>query len=184
MSSALAKEIRRKAVHAVGVLTPIVFEIFGKQLLISGVLVCLCFSSFFEFSRLRRGKPVFYSELLRSYEEDRLAGYVFFLMGILVCVALFESDVAMAAVLMLAAGDGVSGVIKALTMRKLATFSMFIVSAAVGCIYVPPFVSTLGALGATVAGSLPLRSKYLDDNLMIPLSSAILMQLGLSQTGC
>ncbi|MHC1579764.1 MAG: diacylglycerol/polyprenol kinase family protein [Candidatus Alkanophagales archaeon] len=178
-----AHEGGRKAVHAIGgILTPITFEIFGKQLLISGVLACLFLSALFEFLRLRRGKPVFYSGLLRSYEESRLAGHVFFLMGVLVCVALFEGDVAMAAVLMLAAGDGVSGVVKS-RMRGLAPLSMFVTSAAVGCIYVPPPVSTLGALGATLADSLPLRSKYLDDNLTIPLFSATLMQLSLSQIG-
>ncbi|MDF2955546.1 MAG: Dolichol kinase [Candidatus Alkanophagales archaeon MCA70_species_2] len=175
----LASEFKRKAIHAIGILTPVFFEIFGKQFLILSVLFCLCFSSFFEFLRLKHNKLVFYSKLLRSYEQDRLAGYVFFLIGILTCVVIFESAVAMAAILMLAAGDGIAGVMKALTTGRLAALAMFVISTAVGCIYLPLPVSMLGAVGATVADFLPLHLRFLDDNLLIPLFSATLMQLSL-----
>jgi dolichol kinase len=114
----LAKEASRKSVHMAGFLIPVVYYFFlpreallillGTGLLCAGVL---------EYIRLS-GNPIYPKILLRDHEKRGvLAGYFFALLSSFLAVLLFDKPVAIAAMLFLTLGDGITGLAgAALTM--------------------------------------------------------------------
>jgi dolichol kinase len=192
--AALVKEIRRKLIHITGLSVPAGILIFGKIYTAGMIALALLVALALEAGRLR-GK-IRLPET-RDQEQDKVAGYVYYILGSLLTVILFQPMIAITSMLMLSLGDAISGIVGSILKnsnvrvpgeRRIKPFpvvtAMFLACMAIG--YLSSGITQLsfqvylaGALGATAADSVALffRNRSLDDNLTIPLFAGIMMSL-------
>ena len=103
-------ELRRKAVHLLALGFIAVFVLvsvnYGKQLALLALVLLLIVFLELEYVRLELQKtiPVFW-RLWRGKERHRFGGEVFFLIGSIISLAVFDFDIALAAILMTIFGD-------------------------------------------------------------------------------
>src|SRR5512136_335173 len=137
---------------------------------------------------------------VRDHEQEKVAGYIYYILGSLVTVIVFRPMIAVVAMLMLSLGDAVSGLVGSVLVNanvrarnekwRFKPFpivvSMFLACLAIGFLssgitHLPWQVYLCGALGATVADSMALfvGNRGLDDNLTIPIFSGFMMSISL-----
>lgn len=126
---------------------------------------------------------------LRSYEEARLAGYVYWAAALALLVAFFPEGVAVAALVAAAIADVVAGELRgaghAPSRVRLLTLGLFAVPACALLVALLPgepiaFLLAAGAAGSVVAALVEGRRwPGLDDDLLMPLAPA-LVWVGLS----
>ncbi|ELZ03129.1 dolichol kinase-like protein [Natrialba chahannaoensis JCM 10990] len=136
-----------------------------------------------EFVRLNVGLDLWiYEKLTRDYEQDQFAGYGYYMVSMTIVVLLFQPDIALPAMLMLAIGDPISGAVSDNTLRRVKStkvlVTMFVVSAIIAAPFlyeVPPAVLA-AALGATIADGVKVQigDFIVDDNLTIPIYAGVL----------
>ncbi|MFH1682375.1 MAG: hypothetical protein ABIA37_01125, partial [Candidatus Woesearchaeota archaeon] len=131
---------------------------------------------------------------LRNFErEDQRKifpgrGTLFFFIGVLLAVKLFEKDIALAAIMILALGDSVShvvgryfGRIKLFSQTKMleGTLAGVVAGFAGAVLFVPIIPAFLGSLAAMVleAVQIELNGRAVDDNLFIPLIAGTVIYL-------
>ncbi|MGC9515397.1 hypothetical protein [Methanocrinis sp.] len=107
----LAMEARRKAIHLSGLSVPASILIFGKAATAGFVALALLAALVLERRRLAGYVSLPTS---RDHEEERVAGYVYYIWGTLLTVLVFPPPIAIAAMLMLSLGDAASGIIGSL----------------------------------------------------------------------
>ncbi|WP_332897493.1 diacylglycerol/polyprenol kinase family protein [Haladaptatus sp. CMSO5] len=182
-------EIERRLIHASGIFAPLSYwlgVLTWQQLgyaLIAGSVVVL----FLEIVRLIVGLDwKIYDDLTREYEKDNLAGYALYVWGVTAVALVFEPRIAIPAMLMLSIGDPISGILGSGELRAAkqayVLLAMFGVCLFIAVWSVPFVVAVCGALAATIAdGVKPVIAGYvIDDNLTIPLGSAVTMYLALT----
>jgi dolichol kinase len=194
--STLKKEIRRKLIHISGLSVPVGILIFGRVYTAAMIAVALLVALALEAGRLR-GK-IRLPET-REQEQNKVAGYVYYIFGSLLTVILFQPMIAVASMLMLSLGDAVSGIVGSVLQdsnvrtggeRSIKPFpvvsAMFLTCLAIGYLssgitQLPFPVYLAGALGATAADSVALffRNRSLDDNLTIPIFAGSMMSLAI-----
>ncbi|MFC7167169.1 dolichol kinase [Halospeciosus flavus] len=124
-----------------------------------------------------------YDKLTREYEEDDVAGYVLYVVGMTATAWLFDPAVAAPAMLMLTVGDPISGYLSSADLGEKEWWVMavtFGVCLAITVLLgVPVLAGVLGAAAATVADArTPIVAGYVvDDNLTIPLCAGTVMWL-------
>ena len=183
----MADELKRRLVHASGaglvalyllgdsleVLTWSQFQVL-MVLLAVGTL-CL------EFLRLRIGLEWWvYEKLTREYEQEKLAAYGLYMISMTIVVLVFEPNIALPAMLMLALGDPISGAVSDDTLKRYKSpkvlVTMFVVSTLLALPFLPPEAALAAALGATLADGITVNVKgyIVDDNLTIPIYASVL----------
>ncbi|MGQ3412753.1 dolichol kinase [Natrinema sp. LN54] len=189
----MADELKRRLVHASGSglvalyllanylelgLTWVRFQVL-MVVLATGALVL-------EFLRLRVGLDWrLYDVLTREYEQDNPAAYALYLISMAAVVVVFEPDIALPAMLMLALGDPISGTVSDNTLKRVkppkVLGTMFLVSTVIAIPFLPIAAALVAALGATLADgvTLEIRTYIVDDNLTIPIYAACLAFLAL-----
>lgn len=188
----LKDEAIRKSIHVgSGIVICFLYTIFQRDLLTIGLLFSLFMVFFFEVLRFKGMVSV---PFLRGREEKKIGGYAFFMLGIFISILLFDKQIAIASVLMLAIGDAASGmaqVVKRGAFPNVKDYKrrikspeviliMFGVSLLVGYYTLDSLKTAIGgAIGATIADGVHLRvyGIAIDDNFTIPLYSGILMSL-------
>ncbi|MFA9416212.1 dolichol kinase [Natrinema sp. HArc-T2] len=189
----MADELKRRLVHASGSGLVVLYLLadalelgltwFRFQLLLillaTGALVL-------EFLRLQVGLNWrLYDVLTREYEQDNPAAYALYLISMAAVVVVFEPDIALPAMLMLALGDPISGTVSDNTLQRVkppkVLITMFLVSTVVAIPFLPLAVALVAALGATIADgvTLEIRTYIIDDNLTIPIYAACLAWMAL-----
>ncbi|WP_222920407.1 dolichol kinase [Natrinema sp. SYSU A 869] len=192
----MADELKRRLVHASGsglVALYLLATYLGLGLtwtrfqvlmvaLATGALVL-------EFLRLQIGLDWrLYDVLTREYEQDNPAAYALYLISMAAVVVVFEPDIALPAMLMLALGDPISGAVSDNSLQRVkppkVLITMFLVSTVVAVPFLPVAVALVAALGATLADgvTLEIRTYIVDDNLTIPIYAACLAYLVLKFT--
>jgi len=193
----LVKEVRRKLIHLTGLLVPIGILAFGKTVTAILIALALIVALIIEMGRLK-GKIKLPE--VRDKEQNRVAGYIYYILGSLLTVVIFEPMIAVTSMLMLSLGDAASGIVGStlersnvrdncsrISLKPLPILvSMFLVCLAIGFLsssitQLPFEVYLAGAVGATIADSLAVnvRKRTIDDNLTIPLLSGFMMSLAL-----
>jgi len=197
MSVILSKELLRKSIHLAGMFILVVYY-FTDRFTVLFWLVPLVFVTLqLEWMRLS-GSFRYPAVLLRPSEEHRVAGYVYFITAACIVIALFPKTIAITALTMAILGDFSSGIAGAmwgkkadvrqmrlpikpvpilLVMLLVSFFTGYLAAHAPGLAPLPAYSVALGALGATLADGVPwqIRGRVLNDNLTIPLVSAVLM---------
>ncbi len=189
----LVKEIRRKSIHLTGLSVPLGILVLGRNFTALMIALALATALILEQGRLK-GK-IRLPEV-RAHEEEKVAGYIYYIVGSLLTVILFAPMVAVAAMLMLSLGDAVSGLLGSVLENSNVrgcnerwrvkpiplVAGMFLACLAIGYLSsgltgLPFRVYLAGAVGATVADCVALVfcRRNLDDNLTIPLFAGTLM---------
>lgn len=191
----LVREIRRKLIHLTGLSVPLGILIFGKIYTAAMIAIALVVALVLEAGRLK-GK-IRLPEV-RDQEQDKVAGYIYYIFGSLITVVVFQPMIAVTAMLMLSLGDAVSGLagsvlenadVRSCNQRwRIKPFpivtAMFLACLAIGYLSsaitnLPFQVYLAGAVGATIADSIALvfYNRGLDDNLTIPIFAGSMMSL-------
>lgn len=179
-------EIGRRLVHASGIGAPLSYllgvftwEQLGWVLAL-GLAVVLAL----ELVRLRSGLDWWiYENLTREYEQEKVAGYALYMVGMVVVVLVFPPAIGVPAMFMLAIGDPVGGYLGKGKEAKspVALGGVFVVCLLFALPFLPILAAVLGALAATAADGylVSIRGYIIDDNLTIPLAAAGAMWIGL-----
>ncbi len=188
----LKQEIIRKFIHiSSGIVISVLYTFSEKDLLIISLLFTLFIILFLEVLRFRGMVSV---PFLRDREKKKIGGHAFFMLGAFISILLFDKQIAIASILMLAIGDAASGLAQAVKRRTLdreeaykrgikppdVILIMLSVSFLVGYYTIDSLtIAISGAIGATIADGVHLRiyGISIDDNLTIPLYSGFLMSL-------
>jgi len=192
----LVKELRRKAIHLTGLSVPLGLIFLGRTVTAGAIALALAVSLLLEVQRLN-GK-IRLPEV-RDHEETKVASYIYYMVGSLLCVLLFPPMIAVTAMLFLTLGDTVSGlagsILKNCDVRGAAApagrgrIKPLPVVAAMftACLFIGYLTSGFsglsfpvylaGAAAATFADGVAIiiRKRSLDDNLSIPVFSGALM---------
>jgi dolichol kinase len=189
----LVKEIRRKAIHLSGLSVPIGLLVFGRTFTASMIALALVVALVLEWHRLK-GK-ISLPEV-RSQEKDKVASYIYYITGSLLCVLLFPPMIAVTAMLLLSLGDTVSGLAGSVLAKAdvrsrremwcckpmpivvvMFTACLLIGYLASGITRLSFPVYFAGAVGATFADcvAIVIRNKGLDDNFSIPIFAGLMM---------
>ena len=192
----LVKEMRRKAIHLTGLSVPLGLIFLGRTVTAGAIALALAVSLLLEVQRLN-GK-IRLPEV-RDHEETKVASYIYYMVGSLLCVLLFPPMIAVTAMLFLTLGDTVSGlagsILKNCDVRGMpapagrgrikplpVVAAMFTACLLIG--YLTSGFSGLsfpvylaGAAAATFADGVAIiiRNRSLDDNFSIPVFSGALM---------
>lgn len=130
-----------------------------------------------------------YRELTREYERENPAGYALYVVGAAAVVLVFEPRIAVPAVLILAIVDPVSGLLatpgRRTVKRPTVMAVTFALAAVIAVGFVPLPAAVVGAGAATLAdGATPVvRGYVIDDNIGIPVGSALAMWAVLQVVG-
>lgn len=191
----LVREIKRKTIHISGLSVPVGIVVFGKIYTAVMIALALGVALVLEAGRLRGRISL---PATRDHEQEKVAGYIYYIFGSLVTVAVFQPMIALTSMLMLSLGDAVSGLVGSVLMNANVreqnvrwrfkplpiVASMFLACMAIGYLSssltrLPWEIYLFGALGATLADSMALVvcNRGLDDNLTIPIFSGIMMSL-------
>jgi dolichol kinase len=185
-------ELGRRLVHAAGAGFPLAHvadRTLGLGVGWSGLqaLVALGAAGALVLEALRLSGTVewaVYDRLTREYEQEHLAGYALYMVGMAGAAFLFAPDVAVPAMLMLSLGDPISGLLgtDALAKQTWVLLVMFGVCVAIASFFLAPLPAVAGALAATLAdGVKPVVGGYvIDDNLTIPLGGGAAMWAALA----
>jgi phytol kinase len=125
--------------------------------------------------------------LQRSYERKfPVKGALFYFLGCAIVVLVFEKDIAIASILILAFGDGVSTLVGPYGKLKHpfnngkfleGIFAGFVVATIASMLVVPFKFAVLASLGAMIIEGFELKINgfKIDDNLLIPLVAGLIL---------
>lgn len=185
-------EVGRKIIHITILAILVVYvafsQQFGAQIALLIIIGLLIFFFILEYFRLELNwKMPFFSAFIRSKEQHRMYGVIFFLTATIILLAVFDFPIALAALLMTTFGD----MSAALAGKRFGTTLIFrnktlvgfvtelIVNLTIGIIisfftplniYIPIFM----AFTATIVETL---LDELDDNLIVPICAGFVGQV-------
>ena len=181
----MKKEYLRQLIHASGIFIVFLSWFLNPTLLI---IICIALVIFVEvLFRIDRHRNIFFISafLSRCKRKDDEKGFVYFFLGIILTIYLFQFNMAIAdaAIIILLFGDSASTIFGKKYGEKLIPFnkektivgtSAFFVVAFIGAAtQVPVLPAIFGAL----FGGLTEAYSPIDDNIPIPLISAFAMSL-------
>lgn len=189
----LIVEIRRKAIHLSGLSVPLSLLLLGRDFTIGFVALALAISLILEWQRLKGRIRL---PEVRAQEEHKVASFVYYITGCLLCVLFLPKMIAVNAVLLLSLGDTISGLAGSVLSnadvrgrKEMWGCKPLPIMAAMfsGCLlmgYLASGITQLsfpvylaGAAAATIADGICIivNGKGLDDNLSIPVFSGLVM---------
>ncbi len=200
----LAREIRRKSFHVLaGMTIPVLYYLFlawqhisgkpytylAKWILAAATAAILAV----DLIRLRHQffKIIFidfFGPLLRRHEISALTGATYLMLSSTICVLIYRSDVAIAAIAFMVIGDAFAAIAgrsfgKPVLYGKSLEGTMACLA---GCLLIGSAVVAVPgsglrllpmALGAVAASAAELAPLQLDDNITIPILSGLVMNL-------
>jgi dolichol kinase len=180
----------RKTIHYLTIFIPVIYYFWVEKIpavIILAIVTALMIIA--ELLRLyvpffRNFYNRFFGYMTREHEHNNhITGATNILIGLLIAVSLFPKEIAVASMLFLSAGDptacliGMSfGRVKIGTKTLEGTLAFITISLLVTW-WIPNVPFWVKAIGAVTAGGLELFHGKLDDNLLIPPLSALIMYL-------
>ena len=187
----LFHEIGRKIIHLTILIVligyVIIEKIYGKTAALLSLVALLMFFLFMEYLRLDLDLQIpFFSQFIRPKERERMYGVIYFLSGTIICLAVFDFRIALAALLMTTFGD----IAAALIGKRYGVTILFrskTVKGALAELIVNLIVSLVVLIGVTniyvpigmafIATFVETFVDELDDNLLVPLFSGFVGQM-------
>jgi dolichol kinase len=178
----ILQEIFRKLIHLTSVAFPLIYYLYGKEIVLWFTYTWLVIFLVLEYIRLEfRFKFPIVAPLFRVREEGRLAGVVFFLLSTIVVIAIFPKEIACASLLMATFGDAMGAIVgKIYGLKQIpytenktvgGTFTEFLVDFIIGIIVFHKFHwinrVLLTSVMSITATFIELIARKIDDNLLI-----------------
>ncbi len=179
-------ELQRRIVHASGAVLPLAYilGVFEWEVIVGVFVLGTGMTGILEFVRLRIGLDwVVFNRLTREYEQEKVAGYAYYVLGGTVTVVLFSPEIAVPSVLMLMLVDPISGWLGSSSPGSRKRFSVLFVTFVLCFAVAFPFTSVVpaiaGGAAATVADGMKpvIAGRIIDDNLTIPIGAGAAMWL-------
>jgi phytol kinase len=185
-------EIGRKIIHLLILLVLVGYFAIeaqaGKQTALLVLIGLLIFFLILEYFRLELNwKLPFFSMFIRPKEQNRMYGVIFFLSATTICLAVFDTAVALAALLMTTFGDMAAAIFgkkygSTLIFRNKTIMGFF--AGLITNIIVAIVISFVTALNiyiplimAFTATAVETLADELDDNLLVPIFAGFVGQL-------
>jgi dolichol kinase len=179
-----ARSIARKVFHFSGASVPLCYLLAGKTAALIFSLILLALSIIFEFLRIRGGMDI---SLVKRYmqvkdsESGKPTGSFFYLLAAPITILLFREPVAIASLFIVAIADPLCslagmqwGRTKMFGKSLEGSSVFFVVSLLILSVFSFPVYLRIGA--ALVATFVELLTpKWLDDNLTIPIVTALVL---------
>ncbi len=187
--SKLAFEAKRKFIHLLGfgyvIIYYIALKLFGHRIAILILLAALIFFIAIEFFRVieHRRIPIFHF-LWRAKEENTLGGQVYYLLGLIIALSLFEFPIAMAVILMTIFGDMAAAIVGIAFgkhwLKKIPNtawegiIAEFVVDIIIGYLIIGSWIIIIPM--AAMATFVETVFPHVDDNLAIPVFAGFIGQ--------
>lgn len=182
-------ELPRRLAHSFGSILPFSYFILPEEHHVTlFFIILLVVGGVLEYIRLNHGFRVpGLQRLTRPYEQEKVAGYYLYICGCVIVWFVFSPVIAVTAMLLLAFCDPIGGILSTATVDEAKQAHVLVIVAVVGsCIsYLlltshvtyAPIIALVGGVGAALADAykLSIRGYIVDDNLVIPVFSAVLM---------
>ncbi|MCI0531147.1 MAG: dolichol kinase [candidate division Zixibacteria bacterium] len=187
MEILIRNEVKRKAIHLFALSIPIGYCFVPQYYALLILVPISLFSLAIDLFRILElpGHRFFiyiFGPMLRDHEEADLTGGSYILFASTVCIAIFSKPVALAAMGFIILGD----ISSALIGRNLGKISLgnktlegslgFFISCLLVIVIIPEFNLIIGLLGAFLATALEAIDTPIDDNLLVPVISGLVMQ--------
>ena len=184
-----ANDIFRELIHASGFFIPVVAGLVGVPLVAASIIVILGLYTMSEYLRTEGKRMPFFSFITRKAASQNelylvVLAPVYFAVGILLTLVLFPSPVNSAAIAIFALGDSTASIFGRYFSRTTLPFNKdksvegslagFSFAFLAGWFFVSPWLALLGAAVATFVEYLPLP---INDNLLMPLCTGLVLTL-------
>jgi dolichol kinase/phosphoserine phosphatase len=181
------KSLLREMIHGSGIFIPILAILFGVPIVALFIMIVVALYSLSEAQRVRGKSIPFFSTITRhaaSASELRKIAFapIYFAFGIFLTIILFPTPASSAAIAIFAFGDSAASLIGGTFSRKHLPYNgaktlegslAFLLFSFVGALtFVSPTIAILGAAIGTFVEYLPLP---INDNLLIPLVTALVL---------
>jgi len=188
MTSSFFQEVKRKSLHVGILLIIILYAILehsiSKQISLFTLVFILLFLLMTEFIRLELNIEVpIIRQIIRAKEERKMHGAIYFLTATIICLAVFDFRIALAALLMTVFGD----MIAALVGKRFGKTLIFKNKTLSGCLVELVINLIVGLIilnniyiiiaMAFTATIIETFISELDDNLFVPLFAGFVGQL-------
>jgi dolichol kinase len=186
-------EVFRKLIHLGAIAIPVGYYFLGFTATIWCLVGALVISLASDYIRLfgnEKSRNFIHKHLglmIRPCEKKDLVGATYILAGSILTIFLFDKPIAIAAIAFIVVGDTAGAIIGRLWGRVRlrsksleGSISFFLASCLVAIIIpgIPLWVMVIGAFTAIIVEAITL---HIDDNLIVPISSAAIMQVIVSQ---
>lgn len=186
-------EIYRKLIHLGAIVIPIGYYFCGLTASVIVLSFAFMVSLLFDYSRIfgneksRSFVKKYFGILIRSKEEKKPIGSTYILAGSLLTIFLFDKPIAIAGITFIIVGDTAGAIIgrlwgivkfRAKSLEGSIGFFLACVLASMAIPGIPFWAKVMGAFCATIVEAITL---HIDDNLIVPITSAALMQVVVSQ---
>jgi phytol kinase len=184
-------EFRRKAFHvSMGLLFVFLISVIPRLVYVLGLLFILIIGLILSiYTKYKKPRYVLY--LLQFFDKPKDLikfpgkGAIYYLVGTLIAVGLFDDNIAAASLLILAVGDPAAqffgkyyGKYKlSINARKVleGTLAGMLFGTIAAAFYVPLYAAFFGAMCGMIAEALDMEGFNLDDNISIPITSGVVM---------
>jgi dolichol kinase len=187
-------EIFRKLIHLGAISIPVIYYFLDKNsimvLLLLGLLISLTldYIRIFGHEKSRNFVYKYLGIMIRSKEKKNFIGATYILSGSIISVLLFDKAIAIAGIAFIVVGDTAGAIIGRLWGRvrfrnkSLEGSISFFLACCLVALVIPGFpywIKIIGAFTATIVEALTL---HIDDNLIVPVTSAAIMQVFVNQS--
>ncbi|WP_255568380.1 dolichol kinase [Salinarchaeum sp. IM2453] len=174
-------EVGRRLVHSSGAVIPLAYLAGVEwQYIQIATIVLVLGAAVLETIRLQIGLQWWiYEHLTREYEQDSIAGYALYAVGMATVALLFSPEIAVPAMLILAIADPIAGALAGEDpipiKRPVALIGMFLLSFLFAVLFLPTVVAVVVGVAATIADGvfMEIRGFVIDDNLSLPIFAAV-----------
>ena len=174
----------RKLFHITGSIIPVVYLLTDKQTALIVTAGLFVVDIVLEIMRIKGFMNVtFIENNMKKEESNRLSGSFFYILSGLITIILFEKNIAVSSLFILSIADPLSSLIgsrfgRVRFLGKSLEGTMTFFAVAFLILRVFSFSIPIAAAGAAIAALTELFStRFIDDNLSIPLGTALAMTL-------
>ncbi len=191
MKTSQTNEIGRKAIHYTASLIPLLYYFFFNRY--EAVIIMAILTVGITIGEMLRMKVPFFRSIyldifgsvIRSHEQlNHFTGATFVFWGGLLTIWSFPKPIATTALLFLTVGDSSAclvgmmiGRIKLINSRTLEGVIAFIVASLIMTWWIPDLAFEIKVVGAVTGSLVELVHRRVDDNLLIPLFSGVVMYM-------
>jgi len=177
-----ANELRRKSVHLIGLIVPLLYHVAGKFATLVFVAVWTILFIIGEIYRLKQGMPRWVEKraapMMRGRERKGVGGHVYFSLGLFTAVLFYDKEIVTAVALITVLADGAAAIVGAhvgkhrLLGKKTLEGTLTLIAVAF-MVSVWVVGGALAFTGGVVAGVVELLP--INDNFSIPFFSGLAM---------